>query len=326
MSMATTLLDFILNLLRDSDAKAAFLANPEKALADAGLSDVCSEDVSDAMAYIAEYHPVSYVGNREYNVGNSSVSQHASSYQPDPPVYHPDPHATAVQQLEYVTNNYSYTDSHDTVIDRSVNQSIWNEGYLSQRFEDNSVTATDHSVAAGRDIEGNVATGDNNVVGNGNEIGNTTSNHWEDNSINRSFNGNNVADHGGVAGTNNDGAVTNAHNSNVATTGGEVDNSTHDSHDTTIRDSFKDSHDTIVRDSLNESHTDQSQHTTLTNSQNHESFNDESFNHDFNNQESYNHDSAITETEQHGLLNLNASPAVNVPVHHNDVLSDNVTP
>ena len=39
-----------MNLMRDSDAKAAFVANPDKALADARFSNVCSEDVSDAMS------------------------------------------------------------------------------------------------------------------------------------------------------------------------------------------------------------------------------------------------------------------------------------
>src|SRR5947209_18369217 len=70
MSSTKSLLDFILSLLNDSDAREAFHANPDQALADAGLSDVCGEDVSDAMTYVAEYHPVSTVGNREYNVGN----------------------------------------------------------------------------------------------------------------------------------------------------------------------------------------------------------------------------------------------------------------
>ncbi|MGH8324588.1 MAG: IniB N-terminal domain-containing protein, partial [Steroidobacteraceae bacterium] len=39
-------MDFILNLMGDDHAKAAFVADPDKALADAGLSSVCSEDVS----------------------------------------------------------------------------------------------------------------------------------------------------------------------------------------------------------------------------------------------------------------------------------------
>ena len=235
MNMTQSLLDFILNLMRDSDAKAAFVANPDRALADAGLSNVLSEDVSDAMSYVSEYHPVSYVGDRAYNLGDTNVSQHASSYQPDisyrpddgyrPDSYQPDPHAAAVQQLQYVANNYSYTDSHDTVIDKSVNQSIWNEGSLSQRFDDNSVTATDHSVAAGRNINGDVANGNDNVVGDNNSVGNTE-NH-DDHSINGSFNSTNLADHGGIAGTGNDGNVTNPRDSNTATTGGKVDNSTY---------------------------------------------------------------------------------------------------
>jgi hypothetical protein len=258
MTMTQSLLDFIMNLLSDSDAKAAFIANPERALADAGLSDVCSEDVSDAMSYVAEYHPqVSYIGPREYNVGNSAIAQH--NYDPDEHhgdwhggEWHGDPHATAIEKLEYISNNYAYTDSHDTVIDKSVNETIWNKGVLDQRFDDHSVTATDHSVAAGRDIDGNVANGDGNVVGDGNSVGNTV--YRDDHSINDSFNGNNIADHGGVAGHDNDGNVTNPDHSAVATNGSRLDASTHDSHDqtTVVKDSFNDSHDhTVVKDSGN---------------------------------------------------------------------------
>jgi hypothetical protein len=61
-------------------------------------------------------------------------------------------------------------------------------------------------------------------------------------------------------------------------------------------------------------------HTHINKSFNHDSFNSDSYNHDFNNYQSYNHDSAITSTEQHGLLNLNASPALNLPVHDNLIL------
>jgi hypothetical protein len=331
MSMTQSLLDFILNLLRDSDAKAAFVADPERALADAGLSEVCGQDVSDAMSYVAEYHPVSFVGNREYNVGDTSVVQHAASYQPEsyrPENHEPDSHASAVRQLEYVTNNYSYTDSHDTVVDKSVNQSIWNEGSLSQRFDDHSVTATDHSVAAGRDIDGTVANGDHNVVGEGNSVGNTSyrDDHSDDHSVRDSFNGNNVADRGGVAGRDNDGNVTNPHHSDVATTGSTLDESKQDSHDTTVSGSFNDSHDRESHTtSTVDSHNDQSHTTTVSNSHNDQSFNNESLNHDLNNHESYNQDSAITHTDQHGLINANLSPAVAIPVHHNDldVLSHN---
>jgi hypothetical protein len=330
MTMTQSLLDFILSLLRDSDAKAAFLANPDKALADAGLSDVCSEDISDAMSYVAEYHPVTLIGSREYNLGNSAVSQHASDHRPDhddrPEAYHPGPHATPVQQLEYITNNYTYTDSHDTLIDKSVNQSIWNEGVLHQQFDDHSVTATDQSVAAGRDIDGNVANGDGNVVGDGNDVGNTyyRDDHSQDNSTHGSFNGSNIADRGSVAGNDNDGNVTKPDHSAAATNGSGLDASTNDSHDTTVSDSFKDSHDreshthTKIDSHNDNSHDDNSHNTTLY-PHSHQSFNDESFNHDFNNHESYNDHSAISHTEQSGLINANVSPALNLPIDHNDV-------
>ncbi|HEY2762866.1 MAG TPA: IniB N-terminal domain-containing protein [Pseudonocardiaceae bacterium] len=310
MTMATTLMDFILGLLRDNDAKAAFNANPEKALHDAGLGGVCGQDVADAMSYVAEYHPVSFVGDREYNVGNSHISQSGEGHHSGAG-HQPDSHDTAVHQLEYVTNNYSYVDSHDTVIDKSVNQEIWNKGILTQSFDDHSVTATDHSVAAGHDIEGsNVATGDHDITGNGNNVGNTTTTY--DHSINGSFNGNNLADHGSVAGNGNDGNVTNPAQSTVATNGGEADNSTHDSHNTTTTDS----HNTTTVDSNNQdSHNHDSHNVDVHKVDIHNVNSHNADSHDF----SHNDDSAITHTDQHGLLNLDASPAVNVPIHDNDV-------
>jgi hypothetical protein len=321
MSMTQSLLDFILNLLRDNDAKAAFMADPDRALADAGLSDVCSEDVSDAMSYVAEYHPVALVGPREYNLGNTAVVQHAEN---DRPEYHdewhdhgyrPGPDDGVVQQLQYITNNYAYTDSHDTLIDKSVNQSIWNTGTLSQRFDDNSVTATDHSVAAGRDVH-DAATGNYDVVGRGNDVGNTT--FTDDHSVKGSFNGNNVADHGGVAGDNADGNVTEPHNSEVATTGGRVSDS-HDDIHTTVKDSnnsydYDHSGNTTIKDSGNSYEHSDNSYDNVGNTDHHEHVAENSF----NTVESHNEDSAISSNHQEGLVNLGVSPAVNVPIHDND--------
>jgi hypothetical protein len=52
------------------------------------------------------------------------------------------------------------------------------------------VTATDHSVAAGHDINGDVANGNGNVVGDNNTVGNTV--HSDDHSIKDSFNSTNL--------------------------------------------------------------------------------------------------------------------------------------
>jgi hypothetical protein len=345
MSMTQSLLDFILNLLRDSDAKAAFLADPDRALADAGLSNVCSEDISDAMSYVTEYHPVALVGPREYNVGNSAVVQHAEDHRPEyhggwhDQDYRADPHAAVIQQLEYITNNYAYTDSHDTLIDKSVNQSIWNNGVLAQNFDDHSVTATDHSVAAGRDFDGTAVTGNHNIVGDDNNVGNTrysddhsihgSFNDSDDHSIRGSFNGNNVADRGGVAGDDADGNVTDPRNSQVATTGGEVSDS-HDDNHVTIKDSgnsvdhsgdiYDHSGNTTIKDSGNSfDHSGDTYNHSANSLTNVGNTNHQETEHSFNTVNSHNDDSAISSNHQEGLINLGVSPAVNVPVHDNDL-------
>jgi hypothetical protein len=291
MSMTRSLLEFILTLLRDSDAKAAFVADPQKALADAGLGAVCREDVSDAMGYVAEYHPVTFVGERGDHVGGPDAFQPASGSSWHAHEHGPDPHASVIHQLEYITNNYSYTDSHDTILDRSVNQHIWNDGVLTQRFDDHSVTAAEHSVAGGGDITGHVTNGNDNVVGDGNSVGNASyrDDHIDDHSVRGSFTGDTIADHGGIAGWDNDGNRTTAHHSDVTAT------------DNTLQDSPPHWHE-----------------STFTNSSHHQSFNQGSFNHEVNHQESI-QDSAITHTDQHGLLNAALSPAVTIPVHHNDI-------
>jgi hypothetical protein len=303
--MTQSLLDFILNLLSDSDAKAAFMADPDRALADAGLSDVCSEDVADAMSYVAEYHPVALVGPREYNLGNTAVVQHAEDHRGEHHEWHddddrPGPHDGVIQQLQYITNNYAYTDSHDTLIDKSVNQNIWNKGTLAQSFDDHSVTATDHSVAAGRDFDGTAVTGDANVVGHDNSVGNTS--YVDDNSIRGSFNGNNVADHGGVAGDNADGNVTQPYKSEVATTDGRVSDSHDDIH-------------TTIKDSGNTYDHSGNSYDNVGNTNHHEHAAENSF----NTVESHNEDSVISHTHQDGLINANVSPVVNLPIEHNDV-------
>src|SRR3954449_7297974 len=56
-TLTSTLLDFILSLLRDPQAAQAFNDHPEQALSDAGLNDVCSADVQSLMPMLADYAP-----------------------------------------------------------------------------------------------------------------------------------------------------------------------------------------------------------------------------------------------------------------------------
>lgn len=52
--MLSTLIDFLMNLLRDDDAKIAFAQNPQGALAKHGLEGVSGQDVRDARLIMAD--------------------------------------------------------------------------------------------------------------------------------------------------------------------------------------------------------------------------------------------------------------------------------
>jgi hypothetical protein len=52
--MANSLLDFVMSLVRDPDAAAAYAADPAQAIADANLSDVTSVDVNNLIPVVSE--------------------------------------------------------------------------------------------------------------------------------------------------------------------------------------------------------------------------------------------------------------------------------
>lgn len=52
--MANSLLDFVMSLVRDSDAAARYAADPAAAIADANLPDVTSADVDQLIPVVAE--------------------------------------------------------------------------------------------------------------------------------------------------------------------------------------------------------------------------------------------------------------------------------
>jgi hypothetical protein len=58
--MATSLLDWILRLLRDPDARAAFRADPARYTADHGFGELTAADVHDALHLIADSDSASY--------------------------------------------------------------------------------------------------------------------------------------------------------------------------------------------------------------------------------------------------------------------------
>ena len=52
--MANSLLDFVMSLVRDPDAAAAYAADPGQAIADAHLTDVTSVDVNNLIPVVSE--------------------------------------------------------------------------------------------------------------------------------------------------------------------------------------------------------------------------------------------------------------------------------
>ncbi|MCG5432110.1 Rv0340 family protein [Mycobacterium sp. MYCO198283] len=61
--MPNELLDFVLSLVRDPGVAAQYAADPNGALADAGLSGVTTADVSNLIPVVSESLPVADAGN-----------------------------------------------------------------------------------------------------------------------------------------------------------------------------------------------------------------------------------------------------------------------
>jgi hypothetical protein len=174
-TLASQLVQFLMSLFNNPAAAQEFLDDPEQALEDAGLGQVCAADVDAAMPVVLDYAPISVNASsfeRGYNTGgNSAWTGHngggggagAAAHTPPPAgagsggtaSQHED-HAHAVQQLHHVVNNYSYTttvDDRDTITDQSVNQNIWADGDVTQLFDNEAIIASgDQALAAGGDI------------------------------------------------------------------------------------------------------------------------------------------------------------------------------
>ncbi|MFP5069214.1 IniB N-terminal domain-containing protein [Pseudonocardia nantongensis] len=174
-----SLIQLILDLLRDPELLAEFKDDPQGLLASCGLSGVSTEDVHDAIVLAQDNDDVSF--DRDYNTGSQVGGAHVP---PPPPISHPGPgkdhhedhHEAAVKYLDnYVTNNhYTYNvDDRDTIVDNSINQNIDTDGGdFRQDIDTNSVVASgDGAVAAGRDIsDSTITTGNDNLVGDGNQV------------------------------------------------------------------------------------------------------------------------------------------------------------
>lgn len=134
-TIADALIEFILSLLRDPEAREEFENDPEAALTSRGLGNATAADVCAVAPVIADRAQVA-----------PAVVQ-----RPAPPDPSPNVNPT-VREINTITNSFSYVDDRDTVVDQSVNQNIWADGDVTQVFDQDAVVASgDESMAAGDD-------------------------------------------------------------------------------------------------------------------------------------------------------------------------------
>ncbi|MFF1881169.1 IniB N-terminal domain-containing protein [Pseudarthrobacter sp. NPDC058196] len=145
-TVANDLVQFLMHLFGDREAVQEFLDNPEQALADHGLGNVCSADVDAAMPVVLDYAPITVNASsfeRTYDTGsNGSWDSHGgygTGY--GSATYDAEDHAYAVQQLHHVVNHFSYTpgativDERATIAGQSAQQNVWAHGDVEQWFE-----------------------------------------------------------------------------------------------------------------------------------------------------------------------------------------------
>lgn len=141
-TIADAIIEFILSLLRDSDAAADFQADPDAALADAGLSDICAEDIRTVMPVVVDRPDV-------VSVSRPDITVHTP---PPTIIVRPEhPKQDLIREITNIANHFTI-DNRSMIVDQSINQSIWAEGDVMQYFDHEAVLALgDGSYAAGND-------------------------------------------------------------------------------------------------------------------------------------------------------------------------------
>src|SRR3954464_1944734 len=210
-TLAGSLLDFILGLFRDPEAAAAFDVNPEKALADAGLSDCTPDDVHALMPMVTDFAPTSggHHGGNDKDKDEDERGHHKPNEDSDKDDDKDDDdkdddgkdkdhhggngHDVAVIHNSYVENHYN------SDVDIDASNSVWAGGDAYAIWGDDTTIATGGSVAGGRgvtlvsasrdnrvdiDVEDSYNDNSTDVRGDGNAVweGNTVDNSTTDNS------------------------------------------------------------------------------------------------------------------------------------------------
>jgi hypothetical protein len=156
------LLDYILDLFRDESHAQAFVANPDQALADAGLSTVSSAQLQSVAATAI---PSLAMGGSGDAVGD--LQQAVSSYygfQPAPDVA---PQTDFSPSADLASNNSFMSPTTNITDDHSVSF-----GMGDITLGDKTTAQGDGAVAVGGSTHGDIVGGDGAVLGNGNTVNN----------------------------------------------------------------------------------------------------------------------------------------------------------
>ena len=110
--MLSSLIDFLMNLLKDDDAKKAFDENPDSELKKAGLNGVTGQDVRDARLIMADSGGVRARG-----------AERSSSHDDDPvrEIHHTTREYVVEKPVTNIEQNISIDDRDVTIIDDSFN-------------------------------------------------------------------------------------------------------------------------------------------------------------------------------------------------------------
>ncbi len=210
MLSLSSLIDFLLSLLRDEDAQAEFERDPQGMLARHNLDGVTAQDIRDVQPMLADCDGVSYRSSRDHDGGGYSgggrgggdrdggghSGGHRSYSDDDDPVrvihhvqksHHVEREVVVVkqgnhhttQEIEYKQYNteFNYTDNSVYVADGGT--------YIKDSYnQDND----------GVDLKGAIIDDSNVVVGDENTVGNTVVTTEETTTVTDSFNEDNSAD------------------------------------------------------------------------------------------------------------------------------------
>jgi hypothetical protein len=156
------LLDYILDLFRDENHAQAFVANPDGALADAGLSTVSSAQLQSVAATAIPSLAMGGTGDPFTDL-QQAVSSHYG-FQPSPDFA---PSTDFSPSTDLASNNSFMSPSTNITDDHSVSFGL---GDIT--LGDKTTAQGDGAVAVGGSTHGDIVSGDGAVLGNGNTVNN----------------------------------------------------------------------------------------------------------------------------------------------------------